>query len=592
MGKKSYPAAKRLLKLALKLALTVFFIVGGWYYVSQSKLLVNVRLVIEGETDVPNVVSLYVNKRLRPQRYKIQGPGPVEMSFHLPADGVNTLTLKPGENRGTLKVKRITIKNLLRSQTLEGERLREFFNYMHKTGEGELSEDGIFSLAVTGGGCWVAPGEPFFRRVTILRNDKTMYYAAVFGLGLLFFWFLCNFDNFDAPGPRSWRNWKQEARQSTAGVSIVFIFVFLFIAFVPFVSWFVNGPEPQDPAEKRVLARKPHFRWDEPFEFPRAFQAFYNDHVPFRTDLIRTNNWLKIKMLGVSPINRVRGGKEGWLFLDNQDPRPSSIDYYRSGELFTTGELEQWKNLLEQRHKWLKAKGIHYVFVMVPNKNTIYPEYMPDNVRKINKKSRWDQLKGYLEKHSDVRFVDLRPALLEAKKQRRVYSITDTHWNDYGAYVAHCEIIKRISRFFPGAEPLPLSRFEIYEDDSAGGDLAQMLLLQKETLRENKIKMKAIPPFKAFKGKKVKVKRLFVTTRSTEFPGAPLPRLLMVHDSFFKKLMPFLSEKFRRVTYIWDWNMNFYPKIINRQKPQIVIDELAERFLLSPVPKNPPQLMR
>ena len=62
----------------------------------------------------------------------------------------------------------------------------------------------------------------------------------------------------------------------------------------------------------------------------------------------------------------------------------------------------------------------------------------------------------------------------------------------------------------------------------------------------------------------------------------------MVHDSFYSRLRPFLSEQFSRVLYIWDWNMNFYPEIIEREKPKLVIDEMVERFLMDKIPVNPP----
>ena len=66
----------------------------------------------------------------------------------------------------------------------------------------------------------------------------------------------------------------------------------------------------------------------------------------------------------------------------------------------------------------------------------------------------------------------------------------------------------------------------------------------------------------------------------------------MVHDSFYHRLKHFLSESFSRVLYVWDWNLNFYPEVVEREKPRLVIDEMAERFLLGKIPVNPRSLSR
>jgi hypothetical protein len=332
--------------------------------------------------------------------------------------------------------------------------------------------------------------------------------------------------------------------------------------------------------EKRKIARKPVLRFDAFSRYPGLYTAYYNDHFAGRGHLIFWNSALKYTLFGLSPVPRVTAGKAGWLYMGKAVVRPGTLDYYRNIRPFSVEELERWKQLLEQRRQWLEARGIRYLFVIAPNKNTIYPEFMPGHIRKAHSYSRMDQLVDYLGKHSTVHLVDLRPALLEAKKHRPVYSRTDTHWNDYGAYIAYREIMTHIGRYFKEAVPMPLSRFKIKIVNSAGGDLAQMLSLHLDVMREDVIRLRARPPLTA-KGDKLKNLAPFVRRSYRERKNAPLPNIIMVHDSFYQKLKPFLSEHFSRVLYIWDWNMNFYPSVIESEKPVLVIDEMAERFLMS-----------
>ena len=113
-----------------------------------------------------------------------------------------------------------------------------------------------------------------------------------------------------------------------------------------------------------------------------------------------------------------------------------------------------------------------------------------------------------------------------------------------------------------------------------------MLSLHREELREDAIRLRARPPLK-FDGAGLENISRLVRRGFTRCPSARLPNILMVHDSFYKRLKPYLSASFSRVLYIWDWSMNFYPDIIEGEKPGLVIDEMAERFLMKPPPWNP-----
>jgi hypothetical protein len=366
----------------------------------------------------------------------------------------------------------------------------------------------------------------------------------------------------------------------------IVVIVFLMFLCFPLLDSVLEIAPKLDLVEKRKMARKPVFRFHSCHKFPGQYGQYYNDHFPFRSRLIYWNNFLKLKLFGVSGVAKVLVGKEGWLFMDKPGHQPGTVEYFRSLRLFSRQELEQWKQVLEERHQWLTQRGIHYVFMIAPNKNTIYPGYMPDHIRKARAYSRMDQLVLFLGEYSNVPVLDLRKALWKAKKKERVYSRTDTHWNAYGAYIAYRELMKFVSRYFEKARPLPLSRFGIETRNWSGGDLAEMLFLHREVLREDTLRLADDAPLKASGGGLPKLNR-FVKQGYTEIKTAVLPNILMVHDSFYNKLKPYLSESFSRVLYIWDWDMNFYPHIIERENPRLVIDEMAERFLMSRPPVNP-----
>lgn len=578
---KNTPSNKKKNKIArwLKLILTTFILFTGVSFIKHSDWRMGVQLQMEINTPTRDVFFLHIPGHKRPLKGRIQKTGTSTLHISLPRK-IEKLTLVPGTKPTNITFIRLTLKTMMKSETLKGSELQEFFFYKNNI-TNEKTENEQYSFTTTGRDCWTAPNNSFYQRLDSLQSDKTPFYILLILIDAIFFYFLYHFNLTGL--------WKQ--MKSIRAYQVPLILIFLSLIFSQFISWFVLGPQPPDSAEKRPITKAPEFIWDEISNLPPIYQAYYNDHFPFRYQLVFLHNLLKFKILNVSAIDKVVLGKDGWLFLENQNPRPGTVEYFRGIKPFTQPELEQWRQLLEQRYKFLKAQGIHYLFVIAPNKNTIYPELMPDSIRKVNNHSRWDQLLKYMTQHTDVPLIDLRPALLKAKNHHRVYSLTDTHWNDYGAYIAYQQIMTRLSPLLKKAKPLPLSRFQIQHLDHSGGDMALMLLLHEKILRENYIILQATPPltWTLRKPKPIKgIKKL----KATRCPSAPLPRLLMVHDSFYKNLVPFFSESFRQVTYIWDWGLNFYPEVIQHDKPTVVIDEMAERFLMAPPPVNPPQLMQ
>jgi hypothetical protein len=551
----------------------VFFI-GALVYVHTNDLRVGLQLVLRVKVAHEDTFQLFVNKDSR--EVKIEASNHFqEVCFILPRSKIKNLRLNFGRKPGTIAIKSIDIKNLSANYQLQGKCLQKLFHEKHGVNKDYVKKN-CYYLETAGPDHWLAPVDDFYQVVDQMQKNKVFYYLIAVVLSLLFF-YLLHFLDFRV---------FIKLLKLKPMVSGVLVIIFMAVIYFPLVNRVIPLSGQSHLQEKRKMAAKPEFRWDRMFQYLKEFSSYYNDYFTFRSDLIFLNNLLKIKFFRVSPTPTVLIGKNGWLFFDNPVTQPGTVDYYRALTPFSVKELEQWKNLLEQRHQWLAARGIHYLFVIVPNKNTIYPEFMPDHICRVNKKSRMDQLVEYLEKHSTVPFLDLRKALKDAKTNYPVYSKTDSHWNEYGAYIAHREIIAYISRYFKEAEPLPFSRFNIETINHMGGDLATMLSLHEEILRENIIRMKPTPPFTFKENRKENISR-YVRQLQTQCPTAPLPHILMVHDSCYHRLRPFLSEKFSRILYIWDWDLNFYPEIIEREPSKLVIDEIAERFLMGEIPVNP-----
>lgn len=556
-------------KLVIELFITILFFIGSLLYIGKKELRTDLRLEVLLKTPHADKFQLHIDQKkplaldIVPSRSGDFQP----LVFPLPPGKIKDLKLTLGEKDGTVTLAKVTLKSLLKSYEWTGRNTRKLVDRMHHVGKSRVRGEHL-QLTKTGNEAFLIFNDNFCRFIDDAGRDKTFYYILSPFLSLLFF-YLVHFFN-----PRGLLIFFD--RRIFVNMSLIFLLLLL----LPIMDGLFHVIPESPLVEKRKIAGKPELRFDSLSDYPDLYTSYYNDHFSGRGHLIFWNNFLEYKLFGLSAIPKVLVGKEGWLFLGQTVVRSGTIDYFRNFSPFTDEDLEQWKELFEQRYKWLDARDIRYMVVIAPNKNTIYPEFMPGNIRKAHSYSRLDQLIDYLDTFSSVHLVDLRPVLLEAKKQRPVYSRTDTHWNDYGAYIAYREIMRHISRYFKEAQPIPLSQYSINTVNSAGGDLAQMLSLHLDVMREDKIELR--PRFSPqARGGNLENLAAFVRRSYRERANAPLPNIIMVHDSFYQKLRPFLSEHFSRILYIWDWNMNFYPSVIESEKPVLVIDEMAERFLYS-----------
>jgi alginate O-acetyltransferase complex protein AlgJ len=335
--------------------------------------------------------------------------------------------------------------------------------------------------------------------------------------------------------------------------------------------------------ENRNLAAWPAFKTDRAAlaALPGKFEAYFNDHFGFRKRLIYWLAIVKVQGLGVTSTPGVTLGTNGWLYLASD----SAVQSYRVVRPFTSGQLEAFRQLLEARRDWLAARGIPYLLVFAPNKDTIYPEFMPAAYNKLHPESRLDQLLDYMKDHSSVPIVDVREDLRRAKRVERVYDVTDSHWNSSGGYIAYERIMQALSAWFPEAQAAPRSEFRAVVENGPGGDLARMLGIADRIPEE---RLKLVPRTRwhfshsderfpiAARGAHPEL------TIATEWTDAKLPRAILFRDSFAAQLIPFLAEHFQRILCVWD--RDFDRAIIEHERPGVVIQEVVERSLEAGMP--------
>jgi len=327
----------------------------------------------------------------------------------------------------------------------------------------------------------------------------------------------------------------------------------------------MTSPRPSQPKTLRALS-----------QWPNSYRRYFNAHFGLRAWLMKAHATLKIQGFGVSSSDKVILGRDGWLFYAGG----GALDDFRHARTFKPDELSTWLAALEARRNWLRRRGIEYLFFIAPNAQTIYPEYMPAEIRPVTSLSRLDQLTTYVHTHSDIHMVDLRPALLTAKQSDRLYFKTDTHWNQLGAFVAYGQLAPQLKAMFPRWRPDEMANFERVETQGWFGDLAAMLATTH--FQETRIELIRKRPEVGGDPISSAIERQITNLTSAH---GELHSLVVFRDSFFAAQAEYIARHFRRTVLVS--TTDFDTEVVERERPEIVIQEFVERSLMSTKPSAP-----
>lgn len=359
------------------------------------------------------------------------------------------------------------------------------------------------------------------------------------------------------------------------------VVLFLSLLLLPLAAQ-LGDLAPQVPLqENRSLAPRPPLprSWQQLVSFPAAFEAYYKDAFGFRRHLIRAHTIFKTKLLRQSPNRKAVIGRDGWLYFAGETEGLHTYD-----PPFSAAELRALAATIERRQRWFEQNGMRLYVLIPPNKQSVYPEHLPQPQRTWSKINLYDQLLQHFTAHSraDV-FVDVKaPILREKRAGTKVYYQTDSHWNDRAAWQAYLALMERLGRDDPDARGLTAADVT-WQSRPYSGDLVTLQLGVPQLFEETAEFLVPRVPLRAV-----------LTTQEREFHGVPLtypvivsdspagsPRtLLFLRDSQLIPLIPYFSESFRRVVYVNHWEKaDALARIIAAEKPDIVVHEMVERAL-------------
>ncbi len=291
-----------------------------------------------------------------------------------------------------------------------------------------------------------------------------------------------------------------------------------------------------------------------------------------RLRLIRAVTDLRVA-IGDSIFSNAIIGKEGWLFQTSE----SVIQDYQNDIPFTEKQLAELQQNLDEIAAIFQKQGTTLLIVVAPNKSSIYPDYMPAELQQMRPQSRFDQVVQYLKQHGQTKILDLRQELIANRKEQEVYYKTDTHWTEYGAYIAYREILNSLQPAHPELVPRALSDFKPVSMGLVSMDLAGFI--GSVRIKEEKIVLKPLVETKTTRHDiRLDDGRWIIMTWN---PNENLPKAVIYYDLFLNPIIPWFNDHFSQITFIPHyangsiWNLSW----VNQEKADVVIVEIAERYI-------------
>jgi Sulfotransferase domain len=286
----------------------------------------------------------------------------------------------------------------------------------------------------------------------------------------------------------------------------------------------------------------------------------------------------------------------GWFFLINDNSE--FMDYCFGDLAWAQDKVDRARSTLRERHVALDQQNISYLKFAIPEKPIVYSEFLP----KIFADKPLSLARPAVQiVDPELDFYSYPEELLrDAKSYGTLYFRGDSRINWLGSYIVYHHIIEKMNAHLVttkrGKQIPPILLNELQPIlASFGGDLYSKMDAEARSICQGALKsfylgknIEHLVRYKLFdetrNSKSIPVEDDYIThlgdheTLRFKAEGNTLPKAVIFHDSSSDFTIDLLAELFSESLFIRHKG-NVYDDVIEREKPDIVLHLMAERFM-------------
>lgn len=293
-------------------------------------------------------------------------------------------------------------------------------------------------------------------------------------------------------------------------------------------------------------------------EFFTQLNDYISENFGFRQEMITADHMLTAKLFQVSGTDKVILGKQGWLFYTE------TLEDFKGIPTMTERQYYAAARSLALMQEYFRKKGSRFLFTIAPNKNSLYPQFMPYYAQQLWNEGNAEKLEKQI-RLQQVEYADLFYALSKEQAGAEIlYHSLDSHWNNRGAVLAYKALTERLD-----IEPEDFEKSGRSRNRTFSGDLYEMVY-PKGTKKDwnfrygHEFQYRYAEPVKDHMD-------IEIHTLCKGKKGS----LVMFRDSFGNAILPFLAESFSKGYFTRQ--VPYDLEAASGERPDAVVLELVER---------------
>ena len=224
------------------------------------------------------------------------------------------------------------------------------------------------------------------------------------------------------------------------------------------------------------------------------------------------------------------------------------------------------------------------IYLLVPSAMSVYPELVPEQYKPCEGPTKYDYIVEKL-KAGGATVIDLKSAFEQHKNDEMpLYYKLDSHWSDYGAFVAYTELFNHISKTFPDAAPLGIDEFNWNPNYYNSGDMSYYLAMSQSQIKEYSYfrTFKNSVPEDIFRIDRYRSKNQLTYSDDVTYEKiintgySNLPKCVVMRDSYSTQMYDILAERTSSTHYLGMWNYTWDKNQMRYESPDYVIYIVAE----------------
>ncbi len=365
-----------------------------------------------------------------------------------------------------------------------------------------------------------------------------------------------------------------DAKKRVQKKDIIFLVIIIFLTIIPAVT--INTKtQVRSLIDNKYLEEFPEVNKD----FISGLNLYVNDRIGFRNESIYIYQLICDRAFDYLAHPLYEYGKEKWIMTDDWDPvQEFHLDV-------DDDFVNDYADFIDEARNISLNKGADFLFLLIPNKETVYPEYISAGYNIKEQATKSDKITSAFDER-DIPYIYFFDSFMRLKDDIQLYNkkFDSGHWNQNGCFRANMEIYDYlIENFDSDIEKIDIDEYIVKEENQKYLDQSNFVINEKIPVYElKKTEYKTLTHGFWEDDPNMTFSHAPQLTVNNSLPDAP--RLLVFGDSYFGDEMKYLGNHFSSVCIIHTNELAYYRRIVDMFDPDIVIIEATERVILPAKP--------